>query len=129
MAGENFLKRFLKWLSLFGKAQFPRWRLAQKGDGLVKLLQMLGPTEEVELTCDEVFALLDQYVEMARGEGAAHLLPCSSATWKCVEDCREYEAGACFAGAMRPRAEIISLFQPIFRQLPLDLPVAGRCRI
>lgn len=59
-----------------------------------KLLQMIDNTDEVELTCDEVFALLDHYVELeARGEDAARLIPLISDHLDKCHDCfEEYEA-------------------------------------
>lgn len=49
---------------------------------------------EVMLTCDQVFELIDQYVERAvRGENVAHLLPLVAAHLDMCPDCREhYEA-------------------------------------
>ncbi|MEL7644841.1 MAG: hypothetical protein AAGU04_01055 [Anaerolineaceae bacterium] len=59
-----------------------------------KLLQMIQNTKEVELSCDEVHALLDQYTEMAnRGEEVATLLPLVHFHLDMCPDCREeYEA-------------------------------------
>jgi hypothetical protein len=59
-----------------------------------KILGMLAITQEEELTCDEVFALLDQYTEMAmRGEDVKSLLPMVKQHLDICSDCREeYEA-------------------------------------
>jgi hypothetical protein len=61
---------------------------------LPAIARMLEATEEVELTCDEVFVLLDEYVEMAaRGEDVAHLMPLVKHHLSMCIDCREeYEA-------------------------------------
>lgn len=59
-----------------------------------KMLQMIRNTKEVELSCDEVHALLDQYAEMAnRGEDVENLLPLVHFHLDMCPDCREeYEA-------------------------------------
>jgi hypothetical protein len=55
-----------------------------------KLMAMLSNTEEVELTCDEVFALLDQFTELAaQGEDVRHLMPLVQHHLDMCEDCRE----------------------------------------
>lgn len=62
--------------------------------GTVKMLQMLQRTEAIELSCDEVFAMLDEYTEMAlKGEEIAHLMPLVKQHLDMCPDCREeYEA-------------------------------------
>jgi hypothetical protein len=59
-----------------------------------KMLHMIQNTEEVELSCDEVHALIDQYAEMAiRGEDVEELLPLVHFHLEMCPDCREeYEA-------------------------------------
>lgn len=59
-----------------------------------RVLGMLAATRDVELTCDEVFALLDQFAEMsARGEDVASAMPLVHAHLSQCGDCREeYEA-------------------------------------
>ena len=59
-----------------------------------KLLRMVENTDEVEIGCDEVFALLDQYVELeSHGEQVARLLPLVKSHLDKCRDCREeYEA-------------------------------------
>lgn len=59
-----------------------------------KILGMLEKTQEEEFTCDEVFALLDQFTEMAaRGEDVASLMPMVKQHLDICGDCREeYEA-------------------------------------
>ncbi len=59
-----------------------------------KLLQMVENTDDVEIPCDEVFDLLDQYVECeARGEDLAVLLPLVKKHLDRCRDCHEeYEA-------------------------------------
>jgi hypothetical protein len=59
-----------------------------------KMLMMIEKTQENELSCDEVHALLDQYAEMAlRGEDPAELLPLVHYHLDMCPDCKEeYEA-------------------------------------
>jgi hypothetical protein len=38
---------------------------ADNSDQMKKMMAMLSGTREIELTCDEVFALLDQFAELA----------------------------------------------------------------
>jgi len=58
------------------------------------LLGMISMTDEQELSCDDVFALLDQFAEMVkRGEDASHLMPMVQKHLTMCPDCREeYEA-------------------------------------
>ena len=58
------------------------------------MLQMIQKTQEVELSCDDVHKLLDQYTEMAlRGDVAAALLPLVRQHLELCPDCmEEYEA-------------------------------------
>jgi hypothetical protein len=59
-----------------------------------KILGMLEKTQDEELTCDDVFALLDQFAEMAaRGEDVASLMPMVKQHLDLCGDCREeYES-------------------------------------
>ena len=58
------------------------------------LLRMVETTEQQELSCDEVFALLDQYVELIiDDENATDLLPLVKKHLDRCKDCHEeYEA-------------------------------------
>ncbi|RJP52485.1 MAG: hypothetical protein C4583_06600 [Anaerolineaceae bacterium] len=63
---------------------------ADKSEKMQKVMAMLANTQEVELTCDEVFAVLDQFVEMAaRGEDVSQLMPLIQQHLDMCEDCRE----------------------------------------
>lgn len=70
----------------------------QKGRPIPELLRkMLGQlvnTQDIELTCDEVLALMDQFAEAAqRGEDVARLMPRVQQHLEMCPDCRgEYEA-------------------------------------
>lgn len=59
-----------------------------------KMMGMIAHTAEVELTCDEVFELLDQYTELARrGENVVELMPLVQQHLDMCPECREeYEA-------------------------------------
>ncbi|GAB4467376.1 MAG: hypothetical protein Kow0070_30680 [Anaerolineales bacterium] len=55
-----------------------------------KMMTMLAHTEEQELTCDEVYALLDQFVELAaRGEDVSRLMPLVKQHLDMCPDCQE----------------------------------------
>ncbi len=55
-----------------------------------KMMAMLSRTQEVELSCDEVFALLDQFAELAtQGEDVAQLMPLVQQHLDICGDCRE----------------------------------------
>lgn len=57
---------------------------------LQKMMAMLSATREEELTCDEVFALLDQFTELAaQGEDVAALMPLVQHHLDMCPDCRE----------------------------------------
>lgn len=60
----------------------------------VAALHMASVTEDVELSCDEVYDLLDQFAEAARrGEDVATLMPLVQRHLDMCPDCREeYEA-------------------------------------
>ncbi|MBI5823348.1 MAG: hypothetical protein HZB18_04920 [Chloroflexi bacterium] len=55
-----------------------------------KMMAMLSNTQDVELTCDEVFAVLDQFAELAaQGEDVSELMPLVQRHLDMCEDCRE----------------------------------------
>jgi len=63
---------------------------AQKYEKMQKVLTMLSNTQEAEMTCDEVFAVLDQFVEMtARGEDVSRLMPLVKHHLEMCPDCME----------------------------------------
>ena len=66
----------------------------QTTEALRKTLLMLEQTREDEYSCDEVYELLDQYVEaVQRGEDPAHLMPLVKHHLDMCRDCHEeYEA-------------------------------------
>ena len=63
---------------------------AEPSEKMQKMLMMLSDTRNVELTCDEVFALLDQFVDLAeQGEDVEQLMPLVQHHLDMCEDCRE----------------------------------------
>jgi len=56
----------------------------------VRMLKMLDATREEELTCDEVFSLLDEFTELAgMGEDVGRLMPLVQHHLDQCDDCRE----------------------------------------
>jgi len=63
---------------------------ANPSEKVQKMMAMLSNTQEVELTCDDVFALLDQFTELAaQGEDVAQLMPLVQQHLDMCDDCRE----------------------------------------
>lgn len=57
---------------------------------LVQLMDRIERTQDVELTCDEVLALMDQFAEMKlRGEDAAEFMPLVQQHLEMCADCQE----------------------------------------
>jgi len=94
MSEDNFFKKIIKLFIGGKKASQQEAASHQNGSMMRKLLQMVENTDEVEIVCDEVYELLDQYVELeARGEDVAHLLPLVKSHLEKCSDCQEeYEA-------------------------------------
>ncbi len=94
MNEERFFKRLINQISAFWRGEKPKAKPETNGVMLRQMLQMIEQTDEVELPCDEVFELLDQYVEMiARDEDAASLMPLVKKHLDRCKDCHEeYEA-------------------------------------
>ena len=63
---------------------------ANQSEKIQKMMAMLSGTQDAELTCDEVFALLDQFTELAaQGENVAQLMPLVQHHLDMCDDCRE----------------------------------------
>jgi hypothetical protein len=63
---------------------------AKSSEKVQKMMAMLSATREEELTCDEVFVLLDQFTELAaQGEDVAQLMPLVQHHLDMCDDCRE----------------------------------------
>lgn len=55
-----------------------------------QMLKAVQQTEEAEYSCNDVYRLMDQYVEMVRrGEDTARLMPLVEHHLKMCGDCRE----------------------------------------
>jgi hypothetical protein len=72
----------------------PRKHAATDPAVMQKVLRMLALTEQDELACDAVYAVLDQFVDAAqRGENVLTLMPLVRQHLDLCPDCREeYEA-------------------------------------
>ena len=82
---EQFFKKMTRWLR--GEPELP--------DAVVEnLMHRLLNTHEEELSCDEVFALVDEYAEASqRGEDVANLKPLIRRHLDMCRECdEEYQA-------------------------------------
>lgn len=90
MNGIGFLRRIFHRIKGVLKPFFPNMPATNGQRNAILLIQKLQRTADVELTCEEVFALLDEYVEMAlRGEDVAALMPLVRHHLEMCADCRE----------------------------------------
>jgi hypothetical protein len=90
----NFLKRFLDRMR-GGKSGRKSGHPDSPDQGpLARLMTMIDHTEEVEISCDDVFELLDQFSEMSlRGEDVDRLMPMVKHHLEMCAGCREeYDA-------------------------------------
>ena len=94
MSTDNFFKRIITRLKAGKQTAQPTAATPHPDEMMGKLLRMVENTDEVEIGCDEVFEMLDQYVELeARGEDVTDLLPMLKRHLDRCRDCREeYEA-------------------------------------
>jgi hypothetical protein len=68
----------------------PSGMQANPSEMMEKVLTMLSNTREEELTCEQVFAALDQFVELAaRGEDVDKLMPLIQHHLNMCADCME----------------------------------------
>jgi len=64
--------------------------LPEQAGALVKLLQMIGYTQEAEASCDEVEQILDQFAELVqRGEDVKEIMPLVKNHIDMCPECRE----------------------------------------
>ena len=81
-------KKVMKSIFDWFKKRFKKWY--QPDAMMMKLLQSLAMTEEQEISCDDVFAVLDQFVEaVKRGENPLFLMPLVRQHLDMCPDCRE----------------------------------------
>lgn len=84
----NALKRLSQWLRQTPSRTSPG--VVISSDGLVKLMRDVEHTQDVELSCDEVHRLIDQFAELTlRGQNAAQLMPLIQRHLDLCPDCRE----------------------------------------
>lgn len=85
---NKIMKSIFDWF----KRRFKKWY--QPDPMMQKLLQSLVMTEEHEISCDDVFVVLDQFVEaVQRGENVLLFMPLVRQHLDMCPDCREeYEA-------------------------------------
>ena len=80
------MKNIFNWFKRrFGNSSDP---------GMMNVLEMISHTQNREILCNEVHALIDQFAEMKmRGEDPTHLMPLVQQHLDMCPDCREeYEA-------------------------------------
>lgn len=94
MNTDRFFKKIIQRLKSAMRASQTMSSKPQPDEAMGKLLRMVQNTDEVEIGCDEVLELLDQYVEAeARGEDVADLFPMLQRHLDRCRDCHEeYEA-------------------------------------
>jgi len=94
MSVEKIFKKIIQLLNPGKRASESKTGANQETAVMSKLFQMVANTEEVELSCDELFELLDHYVELeARGDEAAEILPLVKKHLdRCLDCHEEYEA-------------------------------------
>lgn len=78
------MKSIINWF----RGRFKRWY--EPDPMMKKLLQSLAMTEKHEISCDDVFAVLDEFVEaVKRGENVLLLMPLVRKHLDMCPDCRE----------------------------------------
>jgi hypothetical protein len=94
MSTNNVFKKFIRQIKAGKKSLSEKTASTDSTEIIGNFLHMVENTDEVEIGCDEVFELLDQYVEMEqRGENVTKLLPLVERHLEKCRDCREeYEA-------------------------------------
>jgi hypothetical protein len=98
LTNKSFMNSVLDWFRR-------RIRKADQPNPMLRnLLQLVATTQEREINCDEVFALLDQFVEVVRsGENDRPFMPPVRQHLAMCPDCREeYEA---LVKALQPVAD------------------------
>ncbi len=84
-------KEIFQWLFSKKRPSSPQNGMqGNKSEMMQKMMAMLSNTQDVELTCDDVFAVLDQFAELAaQGEDVTQLMPLIQQHLDMCEDCRE----------------------------------------
>ena len=91
---KNIIKQIISYLKVGRRAPSPYPARPPNGAAWGKFIQALQETDDVEIPCDEVFALLDRFAELeVSGEDAARLLPLVQKHLDRCGDCLEEYAG------------------------------------
>lgn len=91
---NSIVSKLRKWLTASRRSTPASPPLGDNGEKMERLLRMIANTDEIELSCDEVYEILDQYVELEiQGEDVAHLFPLVKRHLERCRDCfEEYQA-------------------------------------
>lgn len=94
MSETNFFKQILSYLKVGRRAPSPDPARPPNSAAWGEFFQAVQDTEDIEIPCDEVFALLDHFAELeVSGEDAARLLPLVQKHLDRCGDCLEEYAG------------------------------------
>jgi hypothetical protein len=87
---DELIKQLLRWLKSNRFQSNGGPPSPQSQEVLKAMLQKVSRTQEIELTCGEVFDLLGQYAERsANGEDVAEIMPLVKQHLEMCADCRE----------------------------------------
>ena len=91
---DELLKQLLRWLRSNRAQSNGGPSTPEAREALKAMLQKIARTQEIELTCGEVFELLDQYAQIVAGGGdAAEIMPLVKQHLEMCPDClEEFEA-------------------------------------
>ncbi len=79
----------MRFLNFF-KRPFRRSSSKKMDPALLKMVQMIARTDENEIACDQVYAVLDQFAEaVQRGENVLTFMPLVRQHLEMCPDCRE----------------------------------------
>ena len=74
----------------FLKHPFRRISRQKMDPAMLKMVEMIARTDENEIACDQVYAVLDQFAEaVQRGENVLTLMPLVRQHLEMCPDCRE----------------------------------------
>lgn len=94
MSEKNLFKQIISFLKVGRPSPPAEPPASPNGAAWGEFLRMVEDTDDVEIPCDKVFALLDHFAELeAWGEEAARLLPLVKKHLDRCRDCCEEYAG------------------------------------
>jgi hypothetical protein len=86
---RHILRLAMNWINKIFSG-FSSQKAPSTTNPLVMILKMVNTTREVEYSCDEVYALIDQYAELVKnGEDAEDLMPLIKQHLDMCPDCQE----------------------------------------